>query len=131
MATPGVSDVMIAGGTGAVSALNYPPDLRSGIPGPTPRGINRYATAAAINGAYFPAGSSSHVFLATGTDFLDALGGAAVAGLLGAPLFTTSPSRMPASIKKGVENLGAGLKGRVRWNGCGQQCCRTAVCVAA
>ena len=128
----GVSDVMIAGGTGAVSAGIASQISAQGFQVQRLGGSDRYATAAAINGAYFPAGSSNHVFLATGTDFPDALGGAAVAGLLGAPLFTTSPSCMPASVKKGVENLGA--DSRVVFGGTGavsNAAANGTVCVAA
>lgn len=48
-------------------------------------GSNRYETALAINQSFFY--ESEYAFLATGADFADALGGGALAGSLGAPLY--------------------------------------------
>ncbi|OFW64218.1 MAG: hypothetical protein A2135_08470 [Actinobacteria bacterium RBG_16_67_15] len=67
--------------------------------GPSPvtryAGSNRYGTAAAIAVGDFPDPVPT-VFVATGTNFPDALAGAAVAGKLGAPLLLVRPDSIPA-----------------------------------
>lgn len=66
-------------------------------------GADRYATAAAINSANFP--TASVVFLATGTNFPDALAGAALAGRLGAPLYITTRDCTPTVIHNALQSL--------------------------
>lgn len=94
----GVTDVMIAGGTGVVSQGIQAQLSDQGFSVTRRGGSDRYATAAAINAAYFPSGATT-AFLATGTNFPDALSGAALAGNLGSPLFITRPDCMPQVIK--------------------------------
>ena len=55
-------------------------------------GVNRYATSAAVVDT-FPAGAKV-LFVATGTDYPDALAGGAVAGRDGMPLLLTDPERL-------------------------------------
>ncbi|EPR76630.1 Chitin binding protein [Leifsonia rubra CMS 76R] len=102
----GVTDVIIAGGTGVISA-----GIRTQLNGlgytvSRYGGADRYATAALINNAYFPAGSADTLVLANGTNFPDALAGAAMAGLIGAPLYTTSPTCAPTPIHNSIITLG-------------------------
>jgi putative cell wall-binding protein len=103
----GVSSVTIAGGTGAVSAGIQAQLANTGFEVARYGGASRYDTAAMINNAYFPAGSTSTMFLATGANFPDALAGAAIAGRLGAPLFVTTTACTPPAIHDAISNLGA------------------------
>lgn len=83
----GATRIIIAGGTGVVSAgvqtsaqsllTNASNVIRLG-------GSTRYATASQINAYVFQSASSA--FIASGTDFPDALAAAAIAGAQGAPL---------------------------------------------
>jgi putative cell wall-binding protein len=60
-------------------------------------GANRYDTAAAVSQFDFPAPAQvSTVFVAVGTNYPDALAGAAIAGKIGAPLLLVTPNSIPA-----------------------------------
>src|SRR5690606_8244912 len=65
-------------------------------------GADRYETAALINNAFFSPASTSTMFLATGKDFPDGLAGGAVAGRLGAPLYVTDSSCVPAAVRSSI-----------------------------
>ncbi len=102
----GVTTIGIAGGAGAVSdgILNQ---LRGAGYGVTRYGgADRYDTSAVIYRGFFPAGAT-HTFLATGTNFPDALAGAALAGRLGAPMFSAKPNCVPASVHDAIAGTGA------------------------
>jgi len=101
----GVKDVIIAGGTGVVSTGIVTQLRNKGYTVTRYGGADRYATAALLNSHFFPKGSSDTMFLATGTNFPDALAGAALAGRLGAPLYITTPGCVPASIYDSVSAL--------------------------
>ncbi len=101
----GVTKVIIAGGTGAVSAGINNQLATRGYSVKRYGGADRYSTAALINNAYFPAGSSGTIILANGVNFPDGLTGAALAGHLGAPLYTTSPTCAPKPIHDSVVAL--------------------------
>ncbi|MBM7821208.1 alpha-tubulin suppressor-like RCC1 family protein [Cellulosimicrobium cellulans] len=101
--THGVRGVTVVGGSGAVSpslerALRQVP----GVVG-TERlgGPDRYSTAVAINDAYFGGWHDQRVWsppaanLATGSDFPDALAGAAAAGLRREPLYVVPSACVP------------------------------------
>lgn len=102
----GVQNVQIAGGTGAVST-GIERQLRQRYDVTRYGGGDRYTTAALINDAFFSAGSTDTMFLATGTNFPDALAGAALAGRLGAPLYVTSAACVPDSVRNSIASLGA------------------------
>lgn len=104
----GVTNVIIAGGTGAVSS-GIQTQL-SGLSFAVERfgGADRYATTAAINNRFFPRGSTDTEFLATGANFPDALAGAALAGLVGSPMFVTAAACVPTSIHDSRNALAAG-----------------------
>jgi len=70
-------------------------------------GVDRYATAVAASQRRF-AGGSSAVVLASGTDFPDALVGAAVARAFGAPLLLLPPAGLTPVVRAEVERLRAG-----------------------
>jgi putative cell wall-binding protein len=103
----GVTRVIIAGGTGAVSSGIQSQLTKRGYTVTRYGGADRYATAALINNAYFPHGSTDTMLLANGANFPDGLAGAALAGRIGAPLYTTPPTCAPASIHNSVVALGA------------------------
>lgn len=105
------AEIVIAGSpAGAVSA-SIETNLRSlGEHVARYGGADRYATAVAINQAFFPNGSSSISFLATGTNFPDALSGAAVAGALRAPLYLTTPNCVPASAHAALGSMSPAIK---------------------
>ena len=86
LSATGVTSISIAGGTSVVSAGIQAQLTRAGMTVTRYGGATRYETAALLNSAYFPAGSSSTSFLATGLDFADALSAGALAGRLAAPL---------------------------------------------
>ena len=97
--------VKIAGGasvvsTGIETALRLP-----GITVQRNSGADRYATAAAINLDAFA--SSDTVFLAVGTNFPDALVGAAVAGWKNSALYLTGTTCLDANAVVGIARLGA------------------------
>lgn len=105
LSTLGVTSALIAGGTGVVS-----PGIEEALKarGEVLRlaGDDRYGTAVAINAHAFPA--AERAFIATGINFPDALAGAAYAGRIGAPLYTSIPTCLPAAVRDDlVSRLGA------------------------
>lgn len=98
----GATRIVIAGGTGAVSA-GIESSLRMlGLTVQRYAGDDRYTTASLIASAHFPNAQSG--FVATGTGFADALSGGAAAGALGAPLFTSIPSCLPGAAHTALRN---------------------------
>lgn len=110
----GVRGVTIVGGPGAVS-----PGLERSIAGlpslvGTERigGVDRYATSVAINDAFFGTWHSQGMWsppaarLATGTDFPDALSGAAVAGRAGEPLYIVPSTCVPHEVLGDLRGFG-------------------------
>lgn len=86
LATLGVTNVYIAGGAAVVSA-GIEADL-TGIEGMTVKrftGDTRYGTSILVNRDAFPVRDT--VYVASGTEFPDALAGAAVAGATHSPLY--------------------------------------------
>ncbi len=70
-------------------------------------GTSRFDTAVAISQAGFPSPITSTpvVFVASGTNFPDALSAGPVAAAMGGPLLLTSPTSLPASVKAEIERL--------------------------
>ncbi len=66
-------------------------------------GANRYETSAAVS-RFYPAGGNV-AYLASGENFPDALGGAALAGHHQAPLLLTATDRLAASTRSELERL--------------------------
>jgi PKD repeat protein len=98
--------IVILGGPGAVSA-GVEAELGTMFgAGKISRvaGANRYATAVAISQTYFSPGAPA-VFLATGTNFPDALAGSAVAGLVEGPVLLTTPASLPAAVASEITRL--------------------------
>ena len=105
--TLGVDTVKIAGGTGVVSsAIEAQARVLFGSSNVTRNGgSNRYLTSVAINADEFS--SAATVYLATGLGYADALAGAALAGVNGAPLFITETTCIPAATLSAILALGA------------------------
>lgn len=103
----GVSSVSIAGSSASVSTGVENSLWNAGFSVSRYGGNDRYETAALINNAYFPSGSTSTVFLAVGTRFPDALAGAAMAGRLNAPLYITATECVPPPVHASLNRLGA------------------------
>ncbi len=78
-------------------------------PVPTSRlsGADRFATAAAISKASFPAGVAV-AYIANGLNFPDALAGAAAAGAAKAPVLLVRPDAIPSSIATELARLHPG-----------------------
>lgn len=67
-------------------------------------GKNRYATAAAISG-FWDSAPPRTVYLASGTNFPDALAGAAAAGFVDAPILLTTRDVLPADTVAALKQL--------------------------
>ncbi|MFD5215752.1 cell wall-binding repeat-containing protein [Microbacterium sp. NPDC058345] len=83
----GAERVSIVGGYGAVRPEIQAVLAKAGLAVRRLAGANRYDTAAAVDDAYFPAGSADRALIATGADFPDALAGAAAAARAKQPLY--------------------------------------------
>lgn len=70
------------------------------------QGDNRITTAIAASVEAFPTGADV-VVIATGFNWPDALGGAALAGALRGPILLTSQSALPSEVMSEIERLGA------------------------
>ncbi len=103
----GVSQVSIAGSATVVSNGIRTQLINAGYTVNRFGGASRYETTALINNAFFALGSSDTAFLATGSNFPDALAGAALAGLISAPMYITTKSCAPTAIHDSREDLGA------------------------
>ncbi|MGQ0616869.1 MAG: cell wall-binding repeat-containing protein [Acidimicrobiia bacterium] len=98
--------ITVLGGTGAVSAsveaqLGAYAPVVGRVGGP-----DRFSTAANVSAAFFPGGAAK-VFLATGYDFPDALGGGVVAGLAPGPVLFVRPDCTPVEVQAEIDRLGA------------------------
>lgn len=100
--------VMIAGGTGVVST-GIEDQLAQQYDTGRLAGANRYGTSLAINefNWYAPGGDTSvYAFVTNGTNFPDALSGAALAGgRWGAPLYAVPPTCVPDAVQQHIEDL--------------------------
>ncbi len=96
--------VVIAGGTGAVSA-GIRNQLAALYPVTRLAGPDRYATSAAINAYAFE--SADTVLWSTGADFPDALAGVALAAQVGGPIMLVRPSCAPLTAKNDLWRLNA------------------------
>ncbi|WP_248150736.1 cell wall-binding repeat-containing protein [Microbacterium aoyamense] len=83
----GVTQAVIAGGTGAISAGVETSLKNAGLGVTRYGGSTRYQTSLLMNNATYP-GTASTAYLATGMDFPDALSGTVLAGRNAAPLFS-------------------------------------------
>lgn len=97
----GVTSVGIVGDVKSVSA-GIESQLRgAGLDVARYGGSGRYETAALINDAYFP-NTVDTAFITAGANFPDALSAAAVAGRIGAPIYTTLQQCLPGVIRESL-----------------------------
>lgn len=98
----GASTIYILGGTSAVSSAV---ETQLSALGTTQRlaGANRFETAAAISQARFP--TADTVYIATGSNFPDALAGAPVAALDQAPILLVTQNSIPAATQAELNRL--------------------------
>ena len=89
--------IIVLGGTGVVSTT-VERALKAFTSGKVTRqaGSDRYSTAAAISAKHFDPGADV-AFVATGTDFPDALTGGPAAAKLGGPILLTQKGKLPAA----------------------------------
>src|SRR5687767_1692927 len=96
--------VVVLGGTGVI-----PDVVALELGGYTTDGVSRlaggdrYATSAAVSIGTFASGQT--VFIATGMNFPDALGGGPVAGIVPGPLLLVPGSSLPTSVAAELERL--------------------------
>lgn len=105
----GATQVVIAGGTAAVSAaLASDVDALSGVAILRWAGSDRYATSAEVarNGIARGWSGAGYFGIAAGTTFPDALGGGVLAARRGGVLLLTEPSSLSAGARGVVQDLG-------------------------
>ena len=95
--------IVIAGGTAVV-----PPNIETQLAGYAPvtreAGANRYATAAAISKAHFPSGVPL-VYIATGTNFPEALAAGPAASTAGGPVLLVKGNSLPPETVAELQRL--------------------------
>ncbi|MBX9472747.1 cell wall-binding repeat-containing protein [Microcella sp.] len=100
IAARSVQTVLVAGGTGVISselamALDAQVDQVQRL-----AGLDRYSTAVAINAYAFE--TAERAFVATGAGYADALSGAVLAAVEGAPLYLSSPTCLPRTAREAM-----------------------------
>ncbi len=98
--------IVVLGGTGVISSSVASALAGHATSGNVERlsGDNRYATAVDVSRETFA--NSEVVFVATGANFPDALGGGPVAGSVPGPLLLVPGSTIPASVAAELQRLG-------------------------
>lgn len=98
--------IVVVGGPGVVSD-GVLAALQSSTAGTVSRqwGADRFATAAEVSGASWPTGSSL-VYVATGSNYPDALAAGAIAARNGAPILLVRPDAVPAATADALRALG-------------------------
>ncbi|HTC69766.1 MAG TPA: cell wall-binding repeat-containing protein [Acidothermaceae bacterium] len=96
--------VALLGGTAALSDAVAQQVATHGATVVRWQGSDRYATAVAVSKATYPSGATN-VYLATGTNFPDALAGAALAAVAGGPLLLTDPKTLPSETAAEITRL--------------------------
>ncbi|MDO9557905.1 MAG: cell wall-binding repeat-containing protein [Coriobacteriia bacterium] len=87
--------------TGITGNIDYSPYI-------TPvAGANRYATAIEASRKAFTSGEASAVVVASGVNWPDALGAAALAGAVNGPILLTSPASLSAGVATEIARIGA------------------------
>lgn len=106
-----IADVRIVGGVNAVGS-SWEKWLKDrGVESVRLAGADRFATAVAVNNHGFRSASSA--YLATGSNFPDALAGAAAAGKRGAPLYLSQGHCVPSSVLNDMARLGVASTSKV------------------
>jgi len=99
----GPSGILVIGGSAAVSDEVFD-QLNAIAPATRIAGSNRYRTAIAISQHAFPGGAGV-VYLAVGTNFPDALAGAAEAAYSGSPVLLTPTAELPSEVAAEIQRL--------------------------
>jgi putative cell wall-binding protein len=99
----GVSDVVIVGGPAAVSGRIAAELAATGRTVTRLAGSNRYSSAAAVSSHVFH--TADTVLVSVGTNFPDALAGAAVSGLAGGPLLLVEANTIPGAAASELARL--------------------------
>lgn len=100
IAARGVRTAVIAGGVGAVS-IGIELDLDARVDAVRRlAGLDRYGTAVAIAGQAPP--EADRAFVATGAGYADALAGAVLAAVEGAPLYLSGPACLPRAVREAI-----------------------------
>jgi putative cell wall-binding protein len=98
LATMGITKLVFVGGTASISASLA--SSLGAVPGITATtrygGLDRYETSYLLNAGEFP--SASKIYLSVGTNYPDALAGAALAGAQHAPLYIVQQSCVPSHV---------------------------------
>ncbi|GAA2234542.1 cell wall-binding repeat-containing protein [Herbiconiux moechotypicola] len=99
------TDITVVGGLNSVS--RGVADSLKAVPASVDRvaAADRYLTSIALNDDAFT--ESDTVYLATGTNFPDALAGGVLAGANGAPLYVVPGDCVPQGVLDGIRSLGA------------------------
>lgn len=94
----GARRIVVVGGTNTIDAavLTLVQQL-TGVKPERVAGRDRYATAAAVSQAFFPAPAPA-AFVATGEQFADALTAGPVSGKLGGPVLLVRPEQLPPRV---------------------------------
>lgn len=102
----GVTEIVIVGGPEAIDdAVLEHLATCSAVPVRRVAGPNRHQTAAAASADAFSA--SDEVFVATASDYPDAVAAGAPAALAGAPVLLTDPDLLPQATRDEISRLGA------------------------
>ena len=101
----GVTEVVILGGTDAVSAV-VEADLAASYTVTRITGPDRYASVAAISASYFEPGAVPVAYVARGDLFPDALAGGPAAVASGGPVLLTDGAELPAATAAELQRLG-------------------------
>jgi len=99
--------IWVLGGEGAVSEAVRADLTQYAATGQALRlwGLDRYATAAAISQQFYPTPPVPAVFVATGTNFADALSGGPAAALNDSPLLLVKPGEIPTATADELDRL--------------------------
>ena len=100
----GVTEIIIVGGPNAVSTAAEDQLIASGRSVQRMAGNNRYGSAAAVSQRTFATGVDT-ALVAIGTNFPDALAGAATAGITGGPVLLVEADRIPGPIHNELVRL--------------------------
>ncbi|MFD5865236.1 cell wall-binding repeat-containing protein [Agromyces sp. NPDC127015] len=99
LATAAAASLLFVG-IAPANAATYAPEIERIA------GADRYQTAVEISQEFAP--GVSHVFIATGADFPDALGAAAVAGAMQSPILLVTRNSVPSSVIAEIKRLKPG-----------------------
>jgi putative cell wall-binding protein len=104
-------NIIVVGGPAAVSnSMVNQLSKHAPAPNPDPHtftidGTNRYDTAAQTSDGFTPPVEAVPVFVGSGVDFPDALGGGAAASILGGTLLLTTPTKLPAETTAALKRI--------------------------